>query len=161
MKTVVLYYSFEGNTEYIATLLKDKLNADLVRVKPVKDLKNKGFSKYIWGGKQVYMNEKPKLIPFNVDINSYDRVFLGSPVWAWTLAPAIKTVCEDYLRNQSIHCFYTHEGGDKGIDEKAQVMINQHNHLESIQGFMNVLKTKDQMKSQVDDWLNTISKKES
>lgn len=156
MKTLILYYSFEGNTDYIASLLKEKLNADSVRIKPLKDLKNTGFSKYIWGGKQVYMNEKPKLEPLTVDLNDYDRIFLGSPVWAWTLAPAIQTVIQDSLHHKEVYCFYTHEGGDKGIVEKAHELIDKDNHLISVHGFMNVLKNKDTMPKQVDDWLNAL-----
>lgn len=156
MKTLVLYYSFEGNTDYVATLIQKELKADILRVKPVKDLKNTGFSKYIWGGKQVYMNEKPKLLPLDKDVNSYDRILLGSPVWAWTLAPAIKTLCEDVLKDKEIYCFYTHEGGDKGIIEKAHELVDEHNHLVSVQGFVNVLKRKEEIPQEVTSWLKNL-----
>ena len=45
MKTLVLYYSFEGNTEYVATGLAKRLDADIQKIEPIKELKSKGFSK--------------------------------------------------------------------------------------------------------------------
>lgn len=156
MKTLILYYSLEGNTEYLAELLKDKLQADILRVKPLKDIKSLGFSKYVWGGKQVVMNEKPKLEPFNLDLKRYDRIFLGSPVWASTVAPALKTVCDDLIKDKEIYCFYTHEGGDQRFLEKVQILINRHNHLNSVQGFLNVLENKDSMSDALDEWLKKI-----
>ena len=34
MKTLVVYYSLEGNTKLIAQTLKEELNCDIVELKP-------------------------------------------------------------------------------------------------------------------------------
>jgi multimeric flavodoxin WrbA len=41
------------------------------------------------------MKIKPKLEPINVDFQAFDVIFLGSPIWAGTYAPPIKTLLED------------------------------------------------------------------
>ena len=56
-KILILSYSFEGNTRRISKFLSDKLNIPYKEIKPVKDLKSKGFSKYIWGESQVVMKK--------------------------------------------------------------------------------------------------------
>ncbi len=54
--TLVIYYSLEGNTELVATELAEKLDADILAVKPLKDIDAGGFGKYFWGGSQVVMH---------------------------------------------------------------------------------------------------------
>lgn len=92
MKTLILYYSFEGNTEYVATKLASYLDADFQKVVPVKELKSKGFSKYIWGGRQAFMKEKkPAIAPLEKNYKDYDLILIGTPIWAFTYAPPIRT----------------------------------------------------------------------
>ena len=60
-KDLVVYYSLEGNTEYVANVLKEKIGADLLKLVPKKAYHDKGFAKFFWGGKSAVMAEKPEL----------------------------------------------------------------------------------------------------
>jgi flavodoxin len=157
-KEIVIYYSFEGNTQFIAEELAKRFNIDVYRIKPIKDLKSTGFSKFIWGGKQVYMNELPKLEAISINLDDYERIYLGTPIWAWTIAPAIKTLLEHYLKNKDIYLFYTHEGGDQKVIEKGQTALTHHNRLVTFKGFLNVLKNQENCLKELDDWIDEIKK---
>lgn len=112
MKTLVLYYSFEGNTEFVANELAKILNADIQKVEPVKELKSHGFSKYIWGGRQATMRKKPPIKAIEKDPKDYDLVLIGSPVWAFTYAPPIRTLLNEYsFEGKKVGYFICHEGG--------------------------------------------------
>ena len=39
MKTAIAFYSFEGNTKFTARALAKALNADLIELKPIKEIK--------------------------------------------------------------------------------------------------------------------------
>ncbi len=39
----------------------------------------------------------PKLKPFNRDFSEYDTIYLGTPVWWYTFAPAVKTLLNENL----------------------------------------------------------------
>jgi flavodoxin len=39
MKILIIYYSLEGNTKLIADTLERALNADTLRLEPIKDIK--------------------------------------------------------------------------------------------------------------------------
>ena len=54
MKILVIYYSFEGNTEFIAQAMARHAGADILKLEPQNEQRHKGFMKYIWGGKQVF-----------------------------------------------------------------------------------------------------------
>ena len=55
MKDLIVYFSLEGNTEYVAQVLKEKLDARVRCLTPKKAYSTKGFAKYFWGGKSAVM----------------------------------------------------------------------------------------------------------
>ena len=78
MKTLIVYYTLEGNTHYAAKKRASKIGADVLRIKPVKKYPKKGFRKFFWGGKSAVMAETPELEPYTFDASSYDRIVFGS-----------------------------------------------------------------------------------
>lgn len=91
MKTLIVYYSLEGNTEWAAGRIAERLGADALRIEPVKAYPDRGFRKFLWGGKSAVMSESPRLRPYEVRLADYGRVVLGFPVWAGSMAPPIRT----------------------------------------------------------------------
>ncbi|MGE5280020.1 MAG: flavodoxin family protein [Deltaproteobacteria bacterium] len=88
-RTLVIYYSFDGNTRLIAEALAREIGADLLELKPEREPPHHGFSKFFWGGFQVMMKRVPALLPFEYHPSDYDLLFIGTPVWAFTYTPAL------------------------------------------------------------------------
>ena len=61
MKTLIVYYTLEGNTEYAVDMIKETAGADSLKLIPKKAYADKGFKKFFWGGKSAVMAEKTKL----------------------------------------------------------------------------------------------------
>lgn len=91
MKTLIVYYSLEGNTRWAAEKIAAQLGADTLRLVPKAAYPDKGFKKFLFGGKSAVMKETPELEPYEVDITQYERLVLATPVWAGTLAPPLRT----------------------------------------------------------------------
>ena len=155
-KILILFYSFEGNTRRVSKLLSDKLNIPYKEIKPVKDLKSKGFSKYIWGGSQVVMKKKPELMEVDINLDDYDTIILGTPIWAGTFAPAIKTLLEDKLKNKKIAFFYCHDGGPGKSEKKAKEAININNTFVSSIGLERVRYNFEDIKGDVLSWAQNM-----
>ncbi|MBQ7500997.1 MAG: NAD(P)H-dependent oxidoreductase [Clostridia bacterium] len=122
MKTAVVYYSMSGNTEYAAGRIADSLGADLIRIEPVKTYPDSGARKFFWGGKSAVMGEKPQLKPYAFAYSDYDRIVFGTPVWASTFAPPIRTFIEEnraVLKGKKIAVFTCSMGGgaDKVVEK--------------------------------------------
>jgi menaquinone-dependent protoporphyrinogen IX oxidase len=67
--------------------------------------------KYLRGGKQVMMKETPELEPYQIDLKNHDIIYIGTPVWAFTFTPAIRSFLKHtHLKNKKIVLFCTHEG---------------------------------------------------
>lgn len=124
MKTLIVYYSLEGNTEYAAKIVADKLGAELLRLVPKKAYADKGFAKFFWGGKSAVMAEKPELEPYEADLASYDRVIFGFPVWAGNFTPPLMTFIvenKDALSEKKIAAFACQSGAgaEKALSKLA------------------------------------------
>ena len=158
MKTAIIYYSYEGNTKCIAETLAKEINCDIFEIKAKKDISTKGFFKYIWGGKQALMKESPDLEALNFNVNDYDRLFIGTPVWAWTVSPVVRSFVQKYCENKFIYVFYTYEGGDQGFYEKVEELVNKKNRLIGVHGFMNVIKEKDLCLNLCHEWAQEVKK---
>ena len=77
MKTIVVYYSLEGNTDLAAKKIAEKTGADLLRLEPEKAYPDSGFRKFFWGGKSAVMAETPALRSYAFDAAAYDRIVFG------------------------------------------------------------------------------------
>ena len=124
MKTAIIYYSFEGNSAYIADIIKSALEADAFEIKTSDTKKRKGFAKYFWGGMQAVTRKKPELQPLSVDVDAYDLIILGTPVWAGSPAPAFASFLSGTrISGKKIALFCCHAGGKGKIFEKMKDLL--------------------------------------
>ena len=113
MQRIIVYFSLEGNTEYIADEMAKELSSDKLRLVPKKAYATGGFSKFFWGGKSAVMAEKPELEPYNVDLSAYDEIIFGFPVWASTFTPPLRTFIlenKEGLKGKTIAAFACQSG---------------------------------------------------
>ena len=111
MKTLIVYYSLEGNTKYAVNKIAEKCGFDTLPLVPVKQYPSSGFKKFFWGGKSAVMAETPELEPYTFDTDSYDRIVFGFPVWAGNVAPPIRTFIKDNdLKGKKIAAFACQSG---------------------------------------------------
>jgi len=154
-KIAVVYYSLEGNTHWVAEQIAQQTGADLIRLKPVKDVKQKGFSKFIWGGKQVVFKEKPQLEAYeNLDV--YDTVIIGSPIWASTMAPAISTMLNKEKWTQKKCALYCCCSGGSGKYFDQLKASLQGNTIIGERTFIDPLKQRDIASNTINEWINSM-----
>ena len=109
---LVVYFSFDGNTKLIAEKIGETLNADVVELKTSKKYPTEGIGKYFWGGKSVVFGDKPTLTNESIDLSRYETIIIGTPVWAGSFAPPIRSFVNDYkIVNKKIAIFASHGGG--------------------------------------------------
>lgn len=102
MKAIVIYYSLTEGTERVANSIHKVINADLyplqLQVKPCV----KGYLRLFVIAKQVFFKEKPLLVNGQVNLDAYDVVFIGTPIWMGTLAPAMRSFLAQARLNEKI-----------------------------------------------------------
>ncbi|MFA5358541.1 MAG: flavodoxin [Patescibacteria group bacterium] len=114
MKTLVIYYSLDGSTRLIAEAIASTVGADILELKPKKELNSKSPFKYLWGGRQVVMKIKPEILPLEKNPADYEMLFMGTPVWAWNYAPPLATFfAQNKFAGKKVALFCCN-GGQKG-----------------------------------------------
>ncbi|SMC21307.1 Flavodoxin [Clostridium acidisoli DSM 12555] len=85
IKPLILFYSFTGNTQYIAQ---------------TKHEVNSGFM--------------PEIKPIQKDISAYNTILIGTLVWWFSFPPAVRTFLSDNaLKGKMVYPFITN-GGSMG-----------------------------------------------
>jgi flavodoxin len=139
-KTLIVYYSLEGNTKLIAETIAKEMNADIMECKPKKDISKKWFMKYVRGGRQAVMKSEPELEKLSKDASKYDTIIIGTPVRAFTYTPAIRTFFKTIkLQSKKIALFCTHEWGPGSTLENMEQYLIHNNIISKIE-FINVKK---------------------
>ena len=115
MKTLVVYYSYTGNTKNIAAHIAKELNADTAVIDTVTPYEGDYNAVVDQGQNEIRNGYKPPIKPINVDLSQYDTIILGTPVWWYTFAPAVKTFIESNdLSGKTIVPFATSGGSGMG-----------------------------------------------
>ena len=158
MKTLVAYYSLDGSTRRVAEAIAAALPADLFAIQPVKEIPARGFFKYFLGGAQASMGLKPRLAAFSLDLASYDRILLGSPIWAGTITPPIRSfLFKSHLQGKEIACFYCHLGGAARADQRSRTLISRHNRFIGSLGLQDVASQPEESCAQAVAWARKLA----
>jgi flavodoxin len=131
-RILVVYYSLTGNTKFIAETIKTELNADILPLKPIKELSADSAMRYFWGGFQTFMKKKPKLEDYTVTPEEYDLLVLGTPVWAWRYSPPIHSFINKHdLSSKKVALWMCYAGDGvkamgrfKGLLENANIIAD-------------------------------------
>lgn len=95
MKRIIVYYSLSGNTEEVVKTIAEKLDCETLKIDTEKAMPKSFAARILVGGGQVAMNKIPKIKPIDKDLNQYDEIFIGTPVWNSKGVPAINAFLSD------------------------------------------------------------------
>lgn len=156
MKTLVVYYSLEGNTKFVAEIVAKELGADLLELKPKKDLSATSLMRYFWGGRQVMMGAKPALLPLAKEAGNYDLVVIGTPVWAFTYAPAVNSFLQlQPLKGKKIALFCCHESDPAKAFDNLRKTLSGNEIIGQID-FNYPLRGKEGALKKIGEWVETL-----
>jgi len=109
MKTLIVFYSKTGNTKKVGIEISKILNADVDEI--IDNKKRSGILGFILGGRDA-LRKKPTTIQNQKDPSNYDLVVIGTPNWASTMVPAVRTYLTKYkLKKAAFYCTF---GGNVG-----------------------------------------------
>ena len=155
-KILVIYFSETGNTQKLAKLISDKVGGDFIRIETEKVYPT-DYNELVDDAKKEKENDdRPKLKTLNINLDDYDTIFIGYPIWWYQMPMAMYTLFDNYdFADKTIIPFNTHEGsGSSGTYEDIQKLEPKAKVLEGLPirgGDM----VSDQS-SKVDSWLNKL-----
>ena len=155
MKTAVIYYSYDGNCALVAEYIKNILNADLFEIKISSGKKRKGFANFFQG--LLLMIKKPEILPLSVDINAYEQLILGAPVWGGSPAsPLVSFLNKTNISGKKIALFCCHGGSTGKTFDKLKALLSGNTIIGEI-GFKSPARERNlNLKEEITAWLNGL-----
>jgi len=113
MKALVLYYSRTGNTKFVAEEIAKATKADIEEI--IDKKKRTGIVGWVIAGYDANRMKQANIKKLKSNIKKYDTIFIGQPVWAWTINPAIRALFDkNDLSGKKIVLFCTMDGQNDG-----------------------------------------------
>ena len=100
MATIVIYYSYSGNTAKYSANLAKKEGADLYEIKNQKQLGK--FKMFVAGCFKSIRHETLPVEPIKIDFAKYDKFIICAPIWAGNPAPQINNVFDLLPKDKEI-----------------------------------------------------------
>lgn len=112
---LVLYFSWSGNTQSLAKLISDQVGGDLRLIEPVDAYPESYNATADRAKKEQDDNARPKYKDLQINLDDYDTIFIGYPIWWYSLPMIMDTIFDDYdFSGKTIIPFNTHEGSGNG-----------------------------------------------
>ncbi len=92
-KTLVTYFTLTGNTEKAAKIIQEETSADIYQIELVTPYPSEYREQTELAKQQLKDNVLPEIKPLPANIDEYDVVFVGSPVWWGTMSTPSGTAC--------------------------------------------------------------------
>jgi flavodoxin len=112
MKSIIIYYSYSGNTKKVAGILgeylRQKGQVDHLELMCLDESKS-----FLGQCRRAFAHTKGQVQPLNFDLTNFDLVCFGTPVWAFGPAPAMNTCLDKCpgVENKEIVLFTTYGSG--------------------------------------------------
>ena len=119
MKILITFFSATGKTKKVAEIISKELNSDLYEIIPEKEYTSEDLNGYnVKSRTYIEHNTKdsrPKIKDKNANIEKYDIILIGFPIWWHIAPPIINTFLEKYnFKGKKIILFGTSMSEDFG-----------------------------------------------
>ena len=117
MKNLVLYFSVYGTAKAVAEEIAKQTDADLVEIEPAVpyDSDRNHYNALAAYAKKEHDEDMRPAIKNKINIEGYDNIFIGYPMWWYTFPMIIYTLFDEYdFSGKIIIPFNTHMGSGDG-----------------------------------------------
>ena len=152
---LVLYFSHTGNTETVANFIHEAVGGDIVKLETEEQYTDNYNDLLDIAQEEKNENARPALSTQIENIDDYDTIFLGYPIW-WADCPmAIYTFLDEYdLSGKIIAPFVT--SGGSGLSGTPNDIQNEEPNATVTEGLSIRDDNVENSQSEVNEWLSEI-----
>lgn len=123
-KTLIVFFSWGGNTRAVANHIHNIIGGDMIEVETVVPYPDTYEEVIAIAPGELESDYRPELKTSVENIDQYDTIIVGTPIWGGRLAPAMKSFLASYnLSGKTIAPFCTHGGSGtaRSVDDIRSV----------------------------------------
>ena len=120
MKKLFLYYSYTGNGDIVSKEF-EKAGFELRKVCEKKKMPKSFFWSILSGGFRAGLGLRGKLVNYDNDVTSFEKIIIGSPIWNGRFPPAINAVLKETNFEGKDLTFVFYSGSGEGKKAEAKV----------------------------------------
>ncbi len=158
--TLVVYYSFTGNSKSIANYVKNKLHADILELEPMVPFST-DYNQVVeeWQNNDIKRDVEIKKI--TTDLTKYKKIVLITCTWWYGISPVMKKFLKNYdLSKKDIIVASTNAGWIGHCFKDYETLLPNSN----IKGELNIVfsaedNKRDQMLTsteEIDNWIKKL-----
>ena len=136
-KTLVVYFSASGVTKRVAEKINEVVKGDLFEIEPVEKYTDADLDWMDKGSRSsIEMNDKtsrPKILHKVENLDEYNKIILGFPVWWYTAPTIINTFIEENdLSGKEVSIFVT--SGSSSFGGSLKDLRETYPHINFVKG---------------------------
>ena len=120
MHKLFLYSSFTGNGDFVSKEF-EKSGFELRKAVEKKKFPKSFFWSVMSGGFRAGLGLKGKLVNYNKDVSSFDKIVIGSPIWNGRFPPVMNAVLKETNFEGKELTFVFYSGSGEGKKAEARV----------------------------------------
>ena len=112
MNKLFIYFSLTGNCDFVANHLKEK-GFEIREVEMKKRFPKSFFFSILTGGFLAGICAKSKLKEYDLNIDGYDEIYIGSPIWNGRFSSPLNRLLKDIdFTDKNIKFIFTAGSGE-------------------------------------------------
>ena len=121
---LIVYYAWSGNTGSVAGNIQQHTGGTLFKIEPVKVYPSNYGPCVDQAKEEINTRVMPELKAYPYNIESYERIFIGTPIWWYTMTPPLLTfLSNSELLGKTVIPFCTHSSGGKRIETAMHMQV--------------------------------------
>ena len=122
MKTLIIFYSYSGNTKELALARAKETGADIEEITETK--KQSTIAAYTTGCYMAIKGKKSEIIPLRSNLDDYEKIIIMSPIWAANPVPAVFNIFDLLPAGKKVELVMVSAGGGtKGSKERTKALV--------------------------------------
>lgn len=154
-KPLIVYYSRTGNTKAVANQIQSLVGGDLFELRTTHSYPEDYRATTDQAKQELSSNFRPQLVNQVTNLDSYNLVFVGYPIWWSTFPMAFFTFFESAnFAGKTIVPFCTHEGS--GLSRSPADIAKLAPKAKLLQGLAIRGKRASSAQAEVESWLKSL-----
>lgn len=156
-KILIVYYSYSGITEGVSEMLQEKTGGDLFELLPAEPYPDDMYEASDRAAEELESGSLPELTGQFPDLDEYDTILVGGPVWSEKAAPPLVSyLTQTDFSGKSVAPFWTYNSNEGDYENDVTNYIRNAELLGSLGLAHASSMSDDELNQALDQWLSEI-----